>query len=92
MDRMLNQTVALHAPGTGLLPVTAHEKPYDWQWMFAFLSARAVAGIETFHEDQYTRSFSLDGHRGLIKVFNPRHRTRAEKREHPLPVIGRSPG
>ncbi|MGG8066024.1 DNA-3-methyladenine glycosylase 2 [Klebsiella aerogenes] len=42
--------------------------PYDWQWMFAFLSARAVAGIETFHEDQYTRSFSLDGHRGLITV------------------------
>ena len=36
--------------------------------MFAFLSARAVAGIETFHEDQYTRSFSLDGHRGLITV------------------------
>ncbi|HDG1100756.1 DNA-3-methyladenine glycosylase 2 [Klebsiella aerogenes] len=42
--------------------------PYDWRWMFTFLSARAVAGIETFHEDQYTRSFSLDEHRGLITV------------------------
>ncbi|HBS5680273.1 DNA-3-methyladenine glycosylase 2 [Klebsiella sp. 141240] len=44
------------------------QPPYDWQWMFAFLSARAVAGIETFHEDEYTRSFSIDGHRGLISV------------------------
>ncbi|ELY3086947.1 DNA-3-methyladenine glycosylase 2 [Klebsiella aerogenes] len=44
------------------------QPPYDWRWMFAFLSARAVAGIETFHEDEYTRSFSIDGHRGLISV------------------------
>lgn len=44
------------------------QPPYDWQWMFGFLSARAVAGIETFHEDEYTRSFSLYGHRGLITV------------------------
>ncbi len=42
--------------------------PYDWRWMFAFLSARAVAGIESFHEDEYTRSFSIDGHSGLITV------------------------
>ena len=21
--------------------------PYDWQWMFSFLGARAVAGVET---------------------------------------------
>ncbi|MFP8734507.1 DNA-3-methyladenine glycosylase 2 [Klebsiella aerogenes] len=44
------------------------QPPYDWRWMFAFLSARAVAGIETFHEDEYTRSFSIDGHRGLISI------------------------
>ncbi|HBV6390049.1 TPA: DNA-3-methyladenine glycosylase 2 [Klebsiella aerogenes] len=44
------------------------QPPYDWRWMFAFLSARAVAGIESFHEDEYTRSFSIDGHSGLITV------------------------
>uniref|UniRef100_UPI0031DDFE7C DNA-3-methyladenine glycosylase 2 n=1 Tax=Klebsiella sp. TaxID=576 RepID=UPI0031DDFE7C len=42
--------------------------PYDPQWIFGFLRARAVAGIETFSEERYTRSFSLTGHRGLITV------------------------
>ncbi|EPY1564298.1 TPA: DNA-3-methyladenine glycosylase 2 [Raoultella planticola] len=42
--------------------------PYDPQWIFGFLRARAVAGIETFSEGRYTRSFSLAGHRGLIAV------------------------
>lgn len=42
--------------------------PYDPQWIFGFLRARAVAGIETFSEERYTRSFSLAGHRGLITV------------------------
>lgn len=23
------------------------QPPYDWQWMFGFLGARAVAGVET---------------------------------------------
>lgn len=36
--------------------------PYDWQWMFGFLSARAVAGIETVTEEYYERSFACDGH------------------------------
>ena len=44
------------------------QPPYDWQWMFGFLSARAVAGIETFQQNEYTRSFSLKGHCGLITV------------------------
>ncbi|HDT2604702.1 TPA: DNA-3-methyladenine glycosylase 2 [Klebsiella quasipneumoniae subsp. similipneumoniae] len=42
--------------------------PYDPQWIFDFLRARAVTGIETFGEGHYTRSFSLAGHRGLIRV------------------------
>lgn len=42
--------------------------PYDQQWIFDFLRARAVTGIETFGEGHYTRSFSLADHRGLIKV------------------------
>ncbi len=34
--------------------------PYDWQWMFHFLGARTVQGIETFVGDSYCRSFALN--------------------------------
>ncbi|MCP6204259.1 DNA-3-methyladenine glycosylase 2 [Klebsiella pneumoniae] len=43
--------------------------PYDWQWMFRFLGARAVQGIETFADGRYIRSFALKGHAGLITVI-----------------------
>jgi DNA-3-methyladenine glycosylase II len=39
------------------------QPPYDWQWMFGFLGARAVAGIETV-TDYYERSFACEGIRG----------------------------
>ncbi|STW05911.1 DNA-3-methyladenine glycosylase II [Klebsiella grimontii] len=42
--------------------------PYDWQWMFHFLEARTVQGIETFVDNSYCRSFALNGHAGLIAV------------------------
>lgn len=42
--------------------------PYDWQWIFNFLGARAVQGIETFSNGSYSRSFALNGHAGLITV------------------------
>lgn len=44
------------------------QQPYDWQWMFDFLAARAVAGIETVTPTDYTRSFACQGHRGMICV------------------------
>ncbi|MEG1211539.1 MAG: DNA-3-methyladenine glycosylase 2 [Leclercia sp.] len=44
------------------------QQPYDWQWMFDFLAARAVTGIETVTATDYTRSFTYQGHRGLIRV------------------------
>ena len=40
--------------------------PYDWQWMFGFLGARAVTGIETVTSDYYERSFACDGHQGYF--------------------------
>ncbi|HGI8190394.1 TPA: AlkA N-terminal domain-containing protein, partial [Klebsiella oxytoca] len=43
--------------------------PYDWHWMFSFLGARAVQGIETFGDDGYRRSFALNGCAGLITVM-----------------------
>ena len=42
--------------------------PYDWRWMFGFLQARAVAGIECFHDQSYTRSWGLGPHHGLITM------------------------
>ncbi|HGF5683079.1 TPA: DNA-3-methyladenine glycosylase 2 [Klebsiella pneumoniae] len=42
--------------------------PYDWRWMFSFLGARAVQGIETFTDGSYSRSYALKGHAGLITV------------------------
>ncbi|EPJ5724169.1 DNA-3-methyladenine glycosylase 2 [Klebsiella variicola subsp. variicola] len=48
-----------------LLPWTP---PYDWAWMVGFLQARAVAGVERFDEGAYSRSFGVEGHRGLIHL------------------------
>ncbi|HIB5584408.1 TPA: DNA-3-methyladenine glycosylase 2 [Klebsiella quasipneumoniae subsp. quasipneumoniae] len=48
-----------------LLPWTP---PYDWGWMVGFLQARAVAGVEHFHDGGYSRSFHVAGHGGLIHL------------------------
>ena len=48
-----------------LLPWTP---PYDWAWMIGFLQARAVAGVERFHDGGYSRSFRVAGHGGLIHL------------------------
>ena len=48
-----------------LLPWTP---PYDWAWMVGFLQARAVASVERFDEGGYSRSFGVEGHRGLIHL------------------------
>ncbi|MFK1707891.1 DNA-3-methyladenine glycosylase 2 [Klebsiella quasipneumoniae] len=48
-----------------LLPWTP---PYDWAWMVGFLQARAVAGVERFHNGGYSRSFRVAGHGGLIHL------------------------
>ncbi|WP_202024996.1 DNA-3-methyladenine glycosylase 2 [Klebsiella quasipneumoniae] len=48
-----------------LLPWTP---PYDWAWMVGFLHARAVAGVERFHDGGYSRSFRVAGHGGLIHL------------------------
>ncbi|CAH6636774.1 DNA-3-methyladenine glycosylase 2 [Pseudocitrobacter vendiensis] len=44
------------------------QAPYDWPWMWGFLQARAVAGIERFEEGRYTRSFEYNGHCGVITM------------------------
>lgn len=46
----------------------AWQAPYDWEWMFGFLAARTVEGVERFEGNTYIRSFALDGHQGLIQA------------------------
>lgn len=50
------------------MTLLAWHPPYDWEWMFSFLGARAVQGVETFVDGRYIRSFALAGHAGLITV------------------------
>lgn len=45
-----------------------YHPPYDWKWMFGFLAARAVAGIESVTPTRYCRSFALGQHQGLITL------------------------
>lgn len=44
------------------------QPPYDWQWMFGFLAARAVTAVETVTPQYYERSFACDGHQGVFRV------------------------
>ena len=44
------------------------QPPYDWSWMFGFLAARAVTGVETVTKDYYERSFGYAGHQGVFRV------------------------
>ncbi|MEJ5071384.1 DNA-3-methyladenine glycosylase 2 [Enterobacter ludwigii] len=44
------------------------QAPYDWAWMFGFLAGRTVEGVERVDFQTYTRSFSLDGHHGLMRA------------------------
>ncbi|POP47728.1 DNA-3-methyladenine glycosylase 2 [Superficieibacter electus] len=64
------------------------QPPYDWKWMFTFLRARAVSGIETFTGDVYIRSVIVEGHRGVM-TLTPRtdtHTLTVELSEGLLPV------
>lgn len=45
-----------------------YHPPYDWEWMFGFLAARAVSGIETVTPTRYCRSFALGQHQGLVTL------------------------
>jgi 3-methyladenine DNA glycosylase/8-oxoguanine DNA glycosylase len=45
-----------------------HHVPYDWPAMLAFLSARAIAGIERVWGDSYARTIAIDGIHGVVIV------------------------
>ncbi len=46
----------------------AYQPPYDWAAMLGFLSARAIAGLETVEAGVYRRSISVGGRHGWVGV------------------------
>jgi DNA-3-methyladenine glycosylase II len=45
-----------------------YQAPYDWPVMLGFLSARAVAGMETVVDGVYSRSVGLNGVQGAFSI------------------------
>jgi len=45
-----------------------YQPPYDWPAMLGFLSARAIAGMETVVDGVYSRSISLNGVHGSFSI------------------------
>jgi AraC family transcriptional regulator of adaptative response / DNA-3-methyladenine glycosylase II len=52
----------------------SYAPPYDWRSMMAFLSARAIPGVESVEPDRYVRTIDLDGCHGTIDVTQARER------------------
>lgn len=46
----------------------AYQPPYDWVAMLGFLSARAIAGMETVVDGVYSRSIGLNGLHGTFSI------------------------
>jgi DNA-3-methyladenine glycosylase II len=46
-----------------------YQAPYDWSAMLGFLSARAVAGMETVVDGVYSRSIGLNGVHGTFSIL-----------------------
>jgi AraC family transcriptional regulator of adaptative response / DNA-3-methyladenine glycosylase II len=50
----------------------SYRPPYDWDGVLAFLSARALVGIERVTADSYARTVSLGDAKGWIRVTRSR--------------------
>ena len=46
----------------------AYQPPYDWPAMLGFLSARAIAGLETVADGVYSRGIELNGTHGSFSI------------------------
>ena len=44
------------------------QPPFDWAWLFGFLSARAVDGVEAFGDGSYMRTLAIGEHRGIVRA------------------------
>ncbi len=55
-----------------------YRPPYDWESLLAFLSSRAIPGVEEVVSGVYRRSFALQGRQGTLEV---RHEMRLHSLE-----------
>ncbi|MEJ2792705.1 AlkA N-terminal domain-containing protein [Iodobacter sp. LRB] len=53
---------------TGVTLLLRYHPPYDWQAMLAYLSARAITGLELVKDGIYTRTISIHGVQGMVSV------------------------
>ncbi len=80
------------SPACGITLGLGYRPPYDWAAMLAFLTARAIPGVEAVVGGSYRRTIELSGHTGTLAVSHEpdRHRLRATinfpQTEH-LPTI-----
>jgi len=63
--------------------------PYDWTAMLAFLSARAIGGVERIEGDCYRRAIALEGEHGVAAIAP--HGPNALKVVLRLPKLGMLP-
>jgi AraC family transcriptional regulator of adaptative response / DNA-3-methyladenine glycosylase II len=54
--------------GGGVTVRLPYSPPYDWPAMVAFLSARAIPGVETVTPDRYARTLAIDGAKGVVAI------------------------
>jgi AraC family transcriptional regulator, regulatory protein of adaptative response / DNA-3-methyladenine glycosylase II len=57
-----------HGVGSEIALKLRFRSPYDWEGVSGFSRARLYHGIEAFEGDVYCRSFSIDGHVGIVRV------------------------
>jgi AraC family transcriptional regulator of adaptative response / DNA-3-methyladenine glycosylase II len=53
---------------TGVTLRLRYRAPYDWDAMLAYLTARAIEGVELVENGQYHRVVAIDGQTGHIRV------------------------
>lgn len=65
-----------------------YKAPYDWDAMLAFMTQRAIPGIERVHKDSYARTIEIAGSHGIVCV-NPgaKDTLRATIRFQKLPAL-----
>jgi AraC family transcriptional regulator of adaptative response / DNA-3-methyladenine glycosylase II len=56
------------APSAAVSLQLTYRPPYDWEAMRAFLSARAIGGVESIEADRYARTIAIDGVKGFVVV------------------------
>lgn len=67
----------------------AFRPPFDWNGMVAFLSIRAIKGVEWVHNGTYSRLVHMQGHKGYVQVSHlpEKHAVMVEASPSLLPVL-----